>query len=97
MRTTSAQNFNGNDLGKQVAIEIETPEGKRRYARGRMAEWTGVWSSEPNEAGRDRMFRAILETEDGKGRAQVILAQDSILWVQDNPSQPLPKDEWVGA
>lgn len=97
MRTTSAQNFTGQGLGKQVAVEVETPEGKRNYARGRLVEWTGVWSDTPNEAGRDRLFRAILSTSNGDARAQVLLAQDSILWVQDDPSEPLPKDEWVSA
>lgn len=97
MRTIAARRLTGDELGKNIAVEIETPEGKRRYARGRLQEWTGVWSPEPNEAGRDRMFRAVLMTENGDARAQVILAQDSIMWVQDDPSEALPKDEWVGA
>lgn len=97
MRTLAANRLTGEELGKNIAVEIETPEGKRRYARGRLQEWTGVWSKEPNEAGRDRMFRAILITDSGDARAQVILAQDSILWVQDHAHEPLPKDEWVGA
>lgn len=97
MRTTAAKNLAGQELGKQVAVEIETPEGKRRYARGLLVEWTGVWSDTPNEAGHDRLFRAILATDNGDARAQVLLAPNSLLWVQDDPSEPLPKDEWVSA
>lgn len=91
MRTTSAQNFTGTDLGKQVAIEVQADEGKRLYARGLLKEWGGVWS-ETSINGQDRMFRAVLLIDSGN-HTQVMLAHDSILWVQDDPSELLPSNE----
>lgn len=90
MRTTSADNFVGADLGKKVSIEIVNPDGGTQYTRGILVEWTGVANPEPGEDGSVlRMYRAVLATGDN-ARGSVMLHPEATFWIHDNEDEPFP-------
>lgn len=79
MQSVTAIDLSGRSLGKRIAVEIQTPENKTHHTVGRLVEWTAVAS--PDEGSDETMYRAVLTTQDGKARGQVLMVPSTLVWV----------------
>lgn len=79
MKSCKAIDITGHALNHKIAVEVNTDTDTTQATIGRLTEWTGVTS--PSSENYDTLFRAVLETGDGKAKAQIFLAPGSLVWV----------------
>lgn len=73
-----AIDLSGRSLGHRIRVEINTEDGGTQPTSGILTEWSGVHSPSP-ESTYSSVYRAVLTTDDGKGKAQIFLSPFS--WV----------------